>query len=244
MMIRKRVILALSLAVVIAGVRAESKEKTKLYSFCSPSHYEMRDKWFLASVPEEFDVIVDDCVQISPTGEYMSPGFTAMMLKKVELIERAIQENWGKIFVYADVDIQFFAPFDEEVHRLIEGYDMLVQRNDPRNELCAGFVVIQANQAMADFWHNVKVRMLAHNLSFDDQTALNMLIAEGNHGVKWQYLPNTFFGGGLFTGDLWVPGKDLYVPKGVLIHHANYVLGVFNKMEQMKLVRGKVNARG
>lgn len=240
---KKMILFVLLLGVFAPTMHVQSKEKLKLYTFSSPSHYEMRDKWFLASVPSEFEVIVDDCAQLSPSGEYMSPGFTVMMLKKVELIERAIQENWGKLFVYADVDIQFFAPFSEQVTNLIGQHDMLIQRNDPRNELCAGFVVVRGNQAMADFWHNVKMLMLERNLSIDDQTALNLIIDSGKYDISWAYLPDTFFGGGRFTGRLWTPGMDLYVPNDIVIHHANYVKGVSNKMAQMKYVRNKVEVR-
>lgn len=239
----KMILLALLMNALFPTTHTEPVKKMKLYSFCSPSHYEMRDDWFLATVPDEFDVIIDDCVQLSPSGEFMSPGFTEMMLKKVELIERAIQENWGDVFVYADIDIQFFGPFADQVRGLMKNYDLLAQKNDPKNELCAGFMVIRGNHCMANFWRDVRMYMLEHDLSFDDQTGLNDLIKKRRPKKRWAFLPDSFFGGGRFTGTVWTPGMDLYVPQDIIIHHANYVIGVRNKIEQMRYVRERVEER-
>lgn len=240
---KKTLLLVLLVPTLFSALYAEQLKKMKLYSFSSPSHYALRDDWFLASVPEEFEVIIDDCVQISETGEFMSPGFTTMMLKKVELIERAIQENWNEIFVYADIDIQFFAPFADQVRVLMKNQDMLAQKNDPHNELCAGFLIIRGNKATADFWRKVRAWMVSHNLEFDDQTALNNFAKARRRTVSWAYLPDTFFGGGRFTGRVWNPGDDLYVPSGIIMHHANYVIGVANKIAQMEYVRNVVENR-
>lgn len=58
--------------------------------------------------------------------------------------------------------------------------------------------------------------------------------------LKIKHLPATFFGGGTFTADLWKPGDDLIIPDNIILHHANWTIGIENKLEQLKYVKDAV----
>jgi len=40
---------------------------------------------------------------------------------------------------------------------------------------------------------------------------------------------------------IWEPGTDLEVNGNILVHHANWIIGVPNKLNNMEVVRGKVS---
>jgi hypothetical protein len=50
-------------------------------------------------------------------------------------------------------------------------------------------------------------------------------------------LPPTFFGGGTFSGKTWKQGDKIPVPPNPIMHHANFTVGVENKVAQLKYVR-------
>jgi len=75
-----------------------------------------------------------------------------------------------------------------------------------------------------------------------DQQSLNALIRTTNKfNINWDYLPDQFFGAGLFTGKIWELDQELIIPKDIVLHHANYTVGVPNKIAQLKYVAYIVN---
>ena len=80
----------------------------KFYSFFTKSHLILKDQWFLPSIKDDYEIICEEHEQDCDSGVYMKAGWVEAIKKKVDLIIRAIEENWGKVFVHSDVDIQFF----------------------------------------------------------------------------------------------------------------------------------------
>lgn len=62
-------------------------------------------------------------------------------------------------------------------------------------------------------------------------------------GLKWNYLPATFFGAGTESGKAWKPGDEISVPDDAIMHHANWTEGLENKLAQLEHVREKYQAR-
>jgi len=176
----------------------------------------------------------------------MDAGWTDTTIRKVDLIIRAIKENWGSIFIFSDVDIQFFCPIQKRIFELMEGKDMIIQKNAPNGVLCSGFFACRGNEKTLRLWQDVKKTMQKSKLH-SDQKSLNRCIKRHSqknpYNVVWSYLPSTFFGGGTLTGREWYPGIHLKVPHGILMHHANWTKGVKNKIAQLVYVRKVVNKR-
>jgi hypothetical protein len=220
-----------------------SHEKMKIYALYTPSHEILKDQFFLPSIQDDFDIVVEFCEQTCPTAGFMSEGWTETTARKVDLILRAIRENWGKIFIFSDVDIQFFAPIESTILMLMQDNDIIMQRNNPEGVLCTGFFACRGNEKTLRLWNDVKKTMQTKQLQ-SDQISFNQCIkrrSKRNHyNVAWDYLPDTFFGGGTLTGYIWSPGKSLPVPDGIMLHHANWTKGIKNKIAQLLYVQNEV----
>jgi len=61
--------------------------------------------------------------------------------------------------------------------------------------------------------------------------------------IKWAYLPMSFFSPGVVVRRFWQSGESFYVPEDIVIHHANWTVGIENKMAQLKYVKDIVDER-
>ncbi len=234
-------IFGLLLLSCLINARAQTKsEKLNLYTFYSKSHAILKDDWFAPSIQrinDDLNVTIRFIDQLG-TGNYGTKEFNQTMLDKIDLIDDAIKENWGGIFVYADIDIQFFRPFSNIIREMLKKYDMVIAKDSPQGTCCAGFFAARANKRVKRLWQDV--RKLTPTTRGDDQGALNKFLRRTHPcPVKWAYLPKEFFGGGTLTGKNWEPGKSLPVPQNIIMHHANWTVGLPNKIAQLQLVAAK-----
>jgi len=80
----------------------------------------------------------------------------------------------GDVFVYSDVDIQFFKPVNALLIDAIEGYDIVCQKDHPDDgQLCTGFFVIKATKRTLKLW---KLVHQAIKKEGQDQLAFNRFI--------------------------------------------------------------------
>src|SRR5947207_1978386 len=148
------------------------QEKIKLYAIYTPSHAILKDTYFLPSIQDDFELIIEKVEQTCPTAQFMSQGWTDTTIKKVDLIIRAIEENWGSLFIFSDVDIQFFAPIQDLILSLIKDNDIIMQKNCPSGVLCTGFFACRGNEKTLRLWKDVKKLMEKHS-SKSDQISFN-----------------------------------------------------------------------
>ena len=222
-------------------------EKIKLYAIYTPSHAILKDKWFLPSIQDDFDLVIEFHKQTCSSASFMDTGWTSTTVKKVELIIRAIEENWGKIFIFSDVDIQFFAPIQNKIEQLMKDKDMVIQKNHPNGQLCSGFFACRGNEKTLQLWQDA-YKLMHNNKEISDQKALNYCLRgkkskENKYKVIWDYLPSIFFGAATLTGHGWKPKRKLPVPKNIVMHHANWTKGIKNKIAQLNYVRKIVKER-
>ena len=222
----------------------------KLVSVFSESHRGFKDDWFLPSLADDFDLDIRFCPE--PGGAFLEDSWTKSVMFKTQTIIDVITENWGEVFVFSDVDIQFFKPVKDILLRCIEGYDIVCQRDDPNGYLCCGFWVARANRRVLKLFKIVyecekveKREQLAFNrhLRMSRRSKLAYFLKNGVRPCRYAYLPDIFFGGGTLTGRHWTEGTPLSVPQGIVMHHANYVVGVEQKTAQLQYVRDVVRAR-
>ena len=245
----KRMYVSLLFAVSLYVAESFSHEKIRLYALYTPSHEVLKDTFFLPSLQDDFEVIFEFCEQTSPSATFMSEGWTQTTMRKVDLIIRAIEETWGDFFIFSDVDIQFFQPMQDIIIGLMEGKDIIMQKNNPEGVLCTGFFACRSNEKTLHLWKDVK-KTMEKKQSHSDQISFNQCIKRNSkknpYGVIWAYLPDTFFGGGTLTayaGYLWKPGKTLPIPQDIMMHHANWTQGILNKIAQLEYVRSEVDKR-
>ena len=197
----------------------------KLISIYTPSHQILKDHWFLPSLQDAFEISIHRC-EVSGKGIYMEKDWTEAILFKCNTILDTIKKNWGTVFVYADVDIQLFAPMQDELQQSIENKDIVCQLDDPYGNLCTGFFAVRANELTLQLWQEVRK---AIHIERRDQHAFNRLIHEMK-AIRFGYLPAQFFGAGTFNAKIWQMGQRFYIPKFPIMFHANWTVGVDNKI--------------
>ena len=167
----------------------------KIYSISTPSHRILRDEWFLPSLCDGLPVEIIEAEQ-QGDGTIGNAAFNAIMLQKVQLILRAIEEQWGSWFIYSDVDVQFLRPFRALAEESLADLDICFQQDSPTGELCAGFFAARGNSAVRHLWRQVEERLSA-DLSEHDQTWLNRIldpavICRGQSTPRWKKLRYQF----------------------------------------------------
>lgn len=201
-----------------------------LYTFYTPSHKSLYEDYFLKTLPkDEFNLIVRENPQECPTGNYYSLGWRETVFKKIDLLIEACKKNWGGFFAYSDVDVQFFGLTADILLTELGTHDIACQY-DMDSQYCAGFFVCRANQNILDLLFEMR-----GNYGESDQPTLNAHIYRCDAG----FLSHRFYTAAHSLGGKIWEGQDIDVPPDVLIHHANWVIGVAAKRRLMDVVRQK-----
>jgi hypothetical protein len=226
----------------------------KLITFYSESHKELYEI-FLASFNEhlskKYTLISKKIEQLSPTGEYNSKGFDLTMLEKINWIIDNIDINDKSNLVFSDCDVQFFGDLDFDM----SDFDILFQHDYHNNfnyawfpgepnrlgeypNYCAGFFICKQSEKIKNFFLDVRDNLIKNlNGTLHDQTMINKMINDGyiiNHG---KLNSNLYWTVGFSTnGHVW-NGQSIKVPDNIIMHHANFTIGVNNKIELMNLVK-------
>lgn len=228
----------------------------RLYTLATPSHQVLHDEWFRPSLQDDYAVEMRSMAQVGASKDHVcgTQAFNQTMVAKVRLMLDAIRENWGGVFVYSDVDIQFFGKTEPLIDEAMKDLDVVAQRDaharmsvakNPHfsGHLCAGFLACRANEQTLKLWEAILAYGLEHPDQHDQQ-ALNFLLngltgwaMPNRYGVRWGFLPEAFFGPGPQLTGVWQPGMRLALPRRIVMHHANWTFGVDNKILQLAAVR-------
>lgn len=213
----------------------------KTYTFFTDTH-KVFLKHFTDSFPfeEGFDLEVRYFSQDCPTGSFSSTGWEKTMKKKIEYILYSLEQTEkNQIFVHSDIDVQFFSNLKKEIEEffLDEELDLLFQRDDFRNgaSICMGFFICRSNENTKNFF-----KYIYDNLHFfkNDQIAVNQLI--NKFPLKYGLLPEKYYTVGLKNG-LWSGNENILIPNDIIVHHANFTVGIENKIKLLELVKKKVS---
>lgn len=215
----------------------------KVYTFYTDSHQQLLNDWFLPSFNEtnkNMELIITKFDQQCKSGVYMSDGWMKSMHDKVDLIIRGIEENWNEYFIHADCDIQFFGDIEKDIFEQIENEDILGIDDNPidrNSEICCGFLVCKGNDKTLSVFKKVKELMSGQ---YHDQFVFNKI---KNNFVSSKKLDFKYYeithGNGPIIWDPSIP--ILKLNKNILVHHANWTMGVDNKIKMLETVKGLVN---
>jgi hypothetical protein len=210
----------------------------KLICTYSPSHEGLLYEWFLPSLQDDYEV-QSHRSDIRGQGDFLSRDWTEGVLFKANMIVEAIRQNWDDIFVYSDVDVQFFGKTRPAILQALGDRDIVCQLDAPCGTLCTGFIGIRANRHTLELWQRV---LGAIREDRRDQLAFNRIVRELPE-LRFGYLPLSFFGTGTFSGREWLPGTPFYIPLSPRMFHANWVVGVANKIHVLREARRVVRFR-
>jgi hypothetical protein len=208
-----------------------------IYTHYSDSHKEMYENFFRQSLRKIYskeDVLIRATYhqQTTTDGKFMSRGWLDAMDIKLDVILKALDET--DEFIFADCDIQFLKPFVHIVQKELLDCDIVCQED--RGSLCAGFFGCKSNERSKLLFTSIKEQFRS---MVNDQVALNNL----SHLLKYKILDkNQFFTVGNFFENnngtyVWDNVTNIIPPKDIVLHHANYVVGVENKIKLLKMIQ-------
>lgn len=212
--------------------------------FCTPSHEQLLNDWLLPSLQDDFEIVAKHAPQ-ECSGNFWSENWEKTTKKKVIHIIDTIENNMGKIMIFSDADVQFFSSVTDIITPFFDaGYDLIIQEDFPNQWVCSGFFAQTCNEKTLSLWKKVHDYMCEHNEK-SDQKSLNYVLDHLLLGdIRWTYLPLTFMNGGRLTGgSVWEPGDTVSIPRDIVIHHANFTVGIENKIEQLRLVKKVIEKR-
>jgi len=224
--------------------------KWKLYTVYSESHEMLFQKWFLGTMQDDFEVISRRIDQNCRAASYMTEGWDTAVLQKIPLILEAIDAHTENgFFIFSDVDVQWLGPVAGRLRRHLAehpGVDIFFQsdaKKDPggHGDICTGFFVCKGNIRTRAFWTLVGERMRRHGQG-DQITSQQIIRSNTVCGLNVGTLPEDFWGpgSGLIAPLRWKPGMFLDPPPNLLVHHANWTVGVANKAAQLEYIARKV----
>lgn len=212
----------------------------KLYTCFTPSHRPLLEQHFLPSLPAEFmhdKLRPKQIEQRSVTGEFGSSGFQATCLDKVDVILEALRTE-TEPFLFSDVDVRFYGPVVDDLLKCLGDADMAFQWDGPRGRECTGFMVLRPSPKLLRFWENVGDRMVDKDMMDQDAVHTELDWAKKWHGdklIKTVILPERYWTFGR-NDKHWKPGMRVNPPADMLVHHANWTVGVENKLRLLEAV--------
>jgi hypothetical protein len=219
----------------------------KVFSFFSQSHKPIfleffKPSFFKADPKNLLSLNFAELPQRTEAGEYFSEGWSYAMLDKVRLILKIIRSNFGSFVVLSDADVQFFEGFAEDIlsHRR-DGVDILFQDDAPKpehkNRMCTGFVLVKCNSTSEGFYEKILDLLPKYQ---DEQLAANTIADT----ISFDFLPNEKYYtiSSATNNQIWGGQEDLEIPKSILMHHANWVRGIGNKVKLLNFVKKKMLA--
>jgi len=254
------------------GVARAPAQPVRLYCFYTVAYQELIDRWLGPSAAYEYELITR-CDPDAHVVEYKQEGWLSVTRRKVDFILEALGDNAGHSFLFSDPDVQFLGPTRARLARALGRRDLLFVKDSPgAHRIGTGFFLCRSNPKTLEFWRAVREMMEQDELCGDgdqdcvrkllvgsliekihrrlDHAGRSQLAAAGlsrrgvnPYGLRWGYLPVTFFGGGTLTGRRWEPGMTLPVPDRVVLHHANWTGNFANKAAQLRYVKEVVDIR-
>ena len=210
----------------------------KILAYCTPTHLPLLNRHFLPSIPDGFKFVVEQGPQECATGVYRSEGFGLSMKRKFVAIRNAANPaNGSDPFIQSDVDVRFYGLTPEKALADLGDHDIAFQCDHWKGQVaCMGFMVVRPCARVMAWASKVVDLCEKHN---DDQAAAAEAMSQSH--LAWKFLPREYWTHGADETP-WVRGR-MSPPKGIAIHHANWVMGLENKMALLDEVREAVDAR-
>jgi len=223
--------------------------KLRVWTCWTGSHKVLLNGHFRPSLPRDMIDHSHNAVQRTPTGAYGEPGFCETCLDKVDVVLGAIEHqriyHEAEPFLYSDVDVSFFGDdVAADLLRQLGEHDVAFQDDGPAGR-CAGFFMVRPNDRTARFFRGVRDLMVERNT--DDQACLNMVLEEDGCDLDHVLLDSSYFNLHNVAGRMWTPDEGKLIPESIPLvlraFHANWTVGVENKLRLLGEVRAIVDAR-
>lgn len=210
----------------------------KLLTCFTESHKVFLNQFLQSLDCNGFDIILREHEQECKTGEFASDGWNITTRRKFEFILDCLEKMENEeSFIFSDIDIQFFQSPKIFCDRVLSECDIAFQ-NDYYGHACTGFFYAKNNSKVRNL-----LNLSIENISKfrDDQEVVNYLLQDQKIDISYKLLPREFFTYGMYYSH-WEPNnRQFKVPQNMVVHHANWVIGVDNKLDLLRVVRENYN---
>lgn len=238
--------------------------------FCVPysdSHKIFLNDIFLKTFPFELNVslVLERLPQVCSSGNLFSDGWRSQMIKKQEFINRCLNTFFNnEVLVFSDVDVSFYGNISSDLLSCLGDNDIsfLKDHNSDYAGRCGGFFILKSNSKIRKLFSTVLNALKSYDSEMSttfessEQKTINSVLNSMKE-IKWSYLPSRYYTHGLYVqgiksfseenqSGLWWEHKDkeekenIFIPNDIKVHHANWAVGVKNKVDLLKFVYKKV----
>lgn len=211
----------------------------RLVSYCTPSHEDMCQRFVVSRAWGFDDRRVTKYDQTCRSGEFKSDGWNECMLDKLRTLMALPADGVPTLYVDADVALM---PGLAEWCRAAAGElpDDGVAFSDDRLQWCAGIMFFKSTPRVRAFWQTLADLSVAWNVP--DQDALHALRMQcsqqrGALPIAPSILPPELFCNWATISQQVPPpwsGEAFAVPPACLAWHANWTLGIANKLAMLE----------
>ena len=241
--------------------------------FCatySDSHRLFLDNFFLKTFPFEPNVSLSlERMPQKCGGGLFSDGWRDQMIEKQKFINKTLQTFFdNEIIVFCDVDMAFYGELADDLRECLGDNDIAFMKDHNNSEefgRCGGFFVARSNEKTRELFNEVlkRLRSFSNEQSTDfntsEQHTINSVL-KSLPDIKWAYLPQRYYTHGLYTdgidnfsekdqSGLWWQNKNreeknnIFIPTDIKVHHANWAVGIDNKIELLDFVYKRVEEK-
>ena len=207
----------------------------RLVTYYTDTHAEMCRRYVLSRAWKFSDVHATHCQQVCPTGAFKSDGWNACMLDKLECLLRLPQD--GQATLYVDSDVVLMPGLAEWCEQAIRDADFdEIQYSDDVVQWCAGVMLFRSTAKVHAWWR--MVADLSPVWQLPDQDVIHALRTNARSlPVPMSVLPATKVANWATLGhtSLWA-GEQIQMPAGCCVWHANWCVGVEQKMDMLEHV--------
>lgn len=205
-----------------------NKMKPILFTAYSDSHAQLFDKHFLPSfqqtgLDKKWELETFHLDRIG--GTFGTVTFNARMMEIMIAFREVLKRIPGQTVITCGCDIRFYQDFTDEVLVEMKKHE-LVSIDDNYGLACCDFFAFKVSPRIISLydWVIQNDRMFTNN-----EFTFNHGIME--LGIHLKMLPIEFYTVGLTNGgNVWLPGDPVNPPTDMKLHHANFTLGVEDKM--------------
>ena len=218
----------------------------KIYTAYSESHKRFLP-WFNTIHDVDPDVSVShfELEQQCPTGEFKNQGWNQVTGKKLQrMVEIFDEDSNDDCFIFSDIDVQFFSSVSKLAKKALTNHDIVFQ-NDYYGAECTGFFYCKKNAKTKVMFEKALEIVNTYGDKNTpgpggDQEAIQSALKICGSSITRAFLPPQFFTFGMFY-DHWKGQEVFPIPKGIVMHHANWVIGIENKIKLLQAVKNNYN---
>ena len=192
------------------------------------------EKFFFPSVPKSFDLVPLTIPEEYAKTKYGDEGFWKMCRWGGGERVRLVKQHQGEIVAFCGCDQEFFGDCVPDLLSRMEDRDFLTPNNATESgpiRLCADFQVIRCTPMTLAYQEKVYSEIG----DGDDEWILNA----HRDMVKWMELPRNLYWNLAGTG--WTKGQSIPKPPNGMLHfHANWTVGLENKLSLLEAARNAV----